>query len=170
MTAVSKATHLRRGRHSIVIKVTLDANGNSMAQSLQLASWKECELSFLEELFSQTKVELKSKWSGGHYYFHTKNNLGCLEQVCVAPPSLGHLYCCCWYPILVTVTYREITLCIMKVCGLKHFCLATRAQTPSFPLSSVDAGSGLFHLELLGPHLTSHHSSEKVKFLSPSVY
>ena len=30
VTAVSKATHFRSGRHSIVIKVTLDANGDSM--------------------------------------------------------------------------------------------------------------------------------------------
>ena len=96
--------------------------------SPQLASWKECELlSFLEDLFCQTKVELRSKGWGGHQYFPTRNTLGCLEQVCVAPPSLGHSYCCCWYPILDTIAYRELTLSIMKGYGLKHFCLATRA-------------------------------------------
>ena len=31
VTAVSKDTHLNGGRHSVVIKVTLDANGKSMA-------------------------------------------------------------------------------------------------------------------------------------------
>ena len=64
-----------------------------MALRPQLASWKEYELpSFLEELSSQKKVELSSKRWGGHQYFHTKNILGWLEQVCVAPPSLGHLF------------------------------------------------------------------------------
>ena len=69
-------THLTDGRHSIVIKVTLVSNGDSMAKSPQLASWKESELlSFLEELFSWTKVELRSKGSLGHQYFHIKNTL-----------------------------------------------------------------------------------------------
>ena len=87
VTGISKAIHLRCGRHRIVIKVTLDSNGNSMAQTPQLASWKESELlSFSEELFSQTKLELRCKVLGCHQYFRSKNTLGCLEQVCVAPP------------------------------------------------------------------------------------
>ena len=98
---------------------------------------------------------MRSKRWGGHQYFPTKNSFCCLEQVCVAPPLLGHLYGCCWYPILDTLGYSELMVSLMKGCGLKHSSIMTPdLWLHPFPWPELLWGSGALSCSTL--RTTSH--------------
>ena len=126
----------------------------------------------LGETFFSDTIELRSKGSGGHQYFHTKNTFGCLQQVYVAPPLLGHLFV-----LLLLVFYFEYH-CLQRAHSVYNeglwaeTLLSCHQSLYSFlsPVLSCCRGVGLLHIESWGPHLTNHHSSEKLRFLSPSVY
>ena len=110
---------------------------------------------------------MRSKRWGGHQYFPTKNSFYCLEQVCVAPPLLGHLYGCCWYPILDTLGYSELMLSLMKGFGLKHSSVMTPdLRLHPFPCPELLWGSGALSCSTLRttPHQPPFLRKDKIPF------